>query len=395
MKPIYTSHLDNDTYKFHMGAFFWHHHREVETTYAYKCRDPQINLRCIEDELKEQIIAMHDVGLTGEEKVWLFKNTNVTYDYLNNFLADFRFNPDQVEIERIDENPGLSIRITGEVVRASLWEIPLMYIISELYFNKKYGDVKEIAFKAMDDLNKKIFFVKERRPFDFKFSEFGTRRRLCKLFQEMAIDKLRLELPHNLIGTSNMLWAKNFNIPAVGTQAHEAFMLYQGLVHPEDSQTKFLKDWIEFYGGRLGIALTDTLGSNKWIRDFNKGLMKMYSGQRHDSGDPVDWANDAIFGYEQNGINPNEKTLFFSDNLTFESAMELTRKFGDWTNVVHGIGTHITNHIPSMPEHKALNQVIKLVRSNGRPVAKLSADPMKAQCEDEVYLNYIKHISKA
>jgi nicotinate phosphoribosyltransferase len=174
----------------------------------------------------------------------------------------------------------------------------------------------------------------------------------------------------------------------------EAFMLYQALVHPEDSQGKFLKDWIEFYRGWLGICLTDTLGPKKWDRDFTRDLMIDYTGQRHDSGDPYKWGNERIAAYEREKIDSKEKTLLFSDNLTFDKALDLTKTFGDRINVSHGIGTYISNNIPSVPEHRALNQVIKIVRANGRPVAKLSDDPMKAQCEDEIFLNYIRHISE-
>jgi nicotinate phosphoribosyltransferase len=190
-----------------------------------------------------------------------------------------------------------------------------------------------------------------------------------------------------------MFLAKKHGIKTVGTQAHEAFMLYQALVHPEDSQKKFLKDWIEFYRGWLGICLTDTLGPKKWDRDFTRDLMIDYTGQRHDSNDPYMWGNERLAAYVREGIDPKEKTLLFSDNLNFDKALDLTRTFGDRTNVSHGIGTYISNNIPSVPEHKALNQVIKIVGANGRPVAKLSDDPMKSQSEDEIFLGYMRHIS--
>jgi nicotinate phosphoribosyltransferase len=317
-----------------------------------------------------------------------------------NFLSKFHFDPRQVEIKKIAANPGLDIRFKGPVEEASLWEMPYMYTISELYFRKKYGkDFQRIIDTAKMDLNKKIkdfSIILEQNPqVHFLFSEFGTRRRLCQEFQKWAIMRLKESFPSQLVGTSNMLFAKTQRLKAVGTMAHEFPMFYQSIYHLEDSQRKALEDWIEFFRGWLGIALTDTLGRKKWDKDFTKKLMIEFIGQRHDSADPYSWANERINAYNRENIDLFEKTLLFSDNLTFEKAFKLSSTFGHIINVSHGIGTFISNHIPSIPDHKALNQIIKIVRANGRPVAKLSDDiEMKAQCEDPVFLSYAKHIAE-
>jgi nicotinate phosphoribosyltransferase len=383
-----------------MGAFFWHYYKGTPTEYAYKCRDPKINLQCIYENLLDELADMNSVALQKDEQKWLFENTKVTQDYLVNFLKNFRFDPTQVSIKKIDQNPGLEIRIKGPIEEASLWEMPLMSTISELYFKEIYRtNYNEILSIAKYDLDKRIDILKHELQdnyptTDFKFSEFGTRRRFSFDFQDFAIRELLLKrFVSSLIGTSNMYFAKKYNLKPVGTQAHEAFMFYQSIVHPEDSQTKFLRDWIDFYRGWLGICLTDTLGPKKWDKDFTKDLMIDYNGQRHDSGNPYIWARQRIDAYKREGIDPKEKTLLFSDNLTFDKALDLSSKFGEEINVSHGIGTHITNNILSIPEHKSLNQVIKLVKVNNRPVAKLSDDPMKAQCEDPIFLEYMKHIS--
>jgi nicotinate phosphoribosyltransferase len=402
MKEIYTSHLDNDVYKISMGSFFWHYYKGTQTEYAYKCRDPKINLQCIYDDLMEYLPEISKVRLQKDEQKWLFENTKVTQDYLVNFLKNFSFDPKQVSIKKISDNPGLEIRISGPIEEASLWEMPLMSMISELFFRRHYRDNYGLVVEAAKrDLIEKIKILSSKVKYDSKnidlkffFSEFGTRRRFSFDFQDFAVGMLKSEVPQCLVGTSNMFFAKKHGIKAVGTQAHECFMFMQSIVHPEDSQRKFLRGWIDFYRGWLGICLTDTLGPKKWDRDFTKDLMIDYTGQRHDSGNPVTWAEERIAAYKREGIDPKEKTLLFSDNLTFDKALDLTLRFGNKINVSHGIGTFITNNIPSMPEHKALNQVIKIVWANGRPVAKLSDDPMKAQCEDPIFLNYIKHISE-
>jgi len=396
---IFTSHLDDDVYKFHMGCIFWDKFRGTPATYAYKCRDTSVDLRPIYNDLCEQIEAMSDVTLQRDEQKWLFENTKVTQDYLVNFLAKFHFDPRQVQIKKIDTNPGIEICFDGPIEEVSLWEMPMMYTISELYFRKKYEQgFQKIVDTAKADLSKKIedfLKVLEQNPkVRFLFSEFGTRRRLCQEFQGWMVKQLKGYFPTQLVGTSNMLFAKTHGLKAVGTLAHEFPMFYQALYHLEDSQKKALEDWIEFYRGWLGIALTDTLGSNKWDRDFTKELMIQYTGQRHDSGDPFQWAEKRLRAYSREGIDPTDKTLLFSDNLTFTKAFDLSSKFGHILNVSHGIGTFLSNHIPSIPEHKALNQIIKIVRANGRPVCKLSDDPMKAQCKDLIFLNYAKHIAE-
>ena len=379
-----------------MGAFFWHLHRDIPAVYAYKCRDTSIDLRPIYTPLCEQIEAMSDVALQKDEQKWLFENTKVTQDYLVNFLAKFRFDPKQVKIKKIAANPGLEIRPAGPIQEASLWEIPLMSTISELYFRNLYGSkfdsVVETAKKDLNDNVDQLLQLMADDPLvNYLMSEFGTRRRLCMLLHDYAVRTLKERIPNSLVGTSNMFLAKKHGIKTVGTQAHEALELYQAIVHPLDSQRKFLRDWIEFYRGWLGIALTDTLGDKKWDEDFTKDLMIDYIGQRHDSGDPYPWGERRLAAYERESVDPKEKTLLFSDNLNFGRSFCLSKYFGHRTNVTHGLGTFITNFIKSLPGHKALNQVIKIVWANGKAVLKLGADGtgMKMQCEDEAYAQYM------
>lgn len=393
---IFKSILDNDIYKFSMGCIFWDKFKGTPTESAYKCRDKDIDLKQLYKPLCQEIEAMQDVTLTQEEQKWLFENTRITQDYLVNFLSKFKYRPSQVKIEKSSTNPGLIIRPMGPVEETSLWEIPLMYILSELYFKHKYGKKFEgVVRQAKLDFDKKrmdlLTTLKRDPSVNFMFSEFGTRRRLCQEVQDYVIRSLPAQ---NLVGTSNMFLAKKYGIKAVGTQAHEYYQFYQAFYHILDSQKIALKDWSEFFRGWLGIALTDTLGVNQWNRDFDKKFMIDYTGQRHDSADPISWAQERIKAYKKCGVDHREKTLLFSDNLTFEKAFNLSKMFQKQVKVSHGIGTFLSNNIPSIPTHKALNQVIKLVRVNDRPVVKISDDPMKACCEDDIYLNYVKHMVK-
>ena len=394
---IFTTHLDDDVYKFYVGCIFWDKFKGTPAEYAYKCRDTSIDLSPIYNDLCEQIEMMQDVSLQKEEQKWLFESTKTTQDYLVNFLSKFRFHPSQIKVEKVNYNPGIVLRPTCAVEEASLWEMPLMYTTSELYFKNMYGDkFNSVVELAKKDLHKKVEDLKklmeEKPDVKFTFSEFGTRRRLCAEFQDYAIKYLKDNLPDNLVGTSNMLYAKKHNCKAIGTVSHEFYEFYQAFYHILDSQKIALKDFIEFYRGWLGIALTDTLGSNQWDRDFSKKLMIEYLGQRHDSANPYTWAERRIAAYEREGVDPKEKTLLWSDDLTFKKAFDLCATFCKRVGTAtSGLGTFVTNNIPSLPGHKALNQVVKIVKANGRFVAKISDDSIKSQCEDEVYLNYVKH----
>lgn len=401
-QPIITSLLDTDAYKFTMGSAYWHLHRNVEGQFAYTCRSKDVDLKPIADQFREQVQALGDVSLTKGEAEWLYNNTKTTRDYIRNFLTDFQFNPDDLLIEDLDGGCGLKIETKPglPIYEASLWEMPVMALLSELYFKNKYGTrVEEVEASLRKNLEAQTSSVLARHSndprVDFTFSEFGTRRRFSRDFQEWLLETLQRDLGKGyLVGTSNLMFAKELKVAPVGTMAHEWMMAYQALVHPIDSQRKALLDWIDFYRGWNGIVLTDTLGSAKWDQDFTPDLMEVYTGQRHDSGDPSRWAANRIEAYKEAGIDPKDKTLLFSDGLTLGSAFGLSKKFGDQIRVTHGIGTSLSNPtlrpIDDGFEHKAISQVMKLVSVNGRPVAKLSDDPAKAQCTSDSHLAYVK-----
>jgi nicotinate phosphoribosyltransferase len=402
---IYETLLDDDLYKYTMGSAFWHMHRDVKAQYVYKCRSTDVDLSIIQNKLIEEISYMEDVVLNKQEADWLYKNTRVTQDYIQEFLRPLRRDAKQLIIKNDKSaNGGISIATDPDVplCEASLWEMPVMSIISELYFKELYGSKYDKVIARMkrnlESSASKLLSVieKEESPVAYTFSEFGTRRRISREFQRWSLEMLSDKLGDHLVGTSNMRLAKEKDITAVGTMAHEWIMLYQALVHPVDSQKKAIEDWIEFYRGWNGIVLTDTLGSKKWEKDFDAKMQKLYIGQRHDSGDPYEWAEKRIQSYLNHNIYPRDKTLLFSDGLDLMSSYRLSQAFSDRINVTHGIGTSLSNPKTNIPGiyHSAISQVFKISRVNGRPVAKLSDNPDKAQCPDNTHLEYMKWASK-
>ena len=125
-----------------------------------------------------------------------------------------------------------------------------------------------------------------------------------------------------------------------------------------------------------------------FTRDFDLYLAKLYDGCRHDSGDPFTWGKALIEHYNKLGIDPMTKSAVFSDNLNFEKAMEINDYFKNKIKVSFGIGTNLTNDVGIKP----LSIVIKLVRVNGNPVAKISDEPDKVICEDPEFLSYLKSV---
>jgi nicotinate phosphoribosyltransferase len=223
--------------------------------------------------------------------------------------------------------------------------------------------------------------------YTFRFAEFGARRRLSTEFEEYAIRELS-QKTRNMVGTSNVYFAWKYNLTPIGTYAHEYVQMYQGIDSIPLAYTNHyaMKDWYEEYQGDNGTALTDTITTDLFLKDFNRSMVNNYTGVRHDSGDPYVWGEKLIAHYKSYGVDPKTKTLLFSDSLDFNTAQTLYDYFKDKAKVAFGIGTFISNDTPAEP----LNIIIKLQYVNGRPVAKLSDSDGKAMCDDDVYLKHLR-----
>lgn len=385
--PILHSLLDTDAYKLHMQQAVFHRYPAISVAAEFRCRSDDL-LGEYADEIRAQVTMMSRLALTADEFNYLSGLPFFQQDYLN-WLGDFRYDPRQVAID--NDNGKLRIRIVGPWREVIMWEVPLLSVISELVHRHRSPQVTPQM--AVDQLRRKLArFMRMSSDIDisrFKLMDFGSRRRFSLEAQRAVVSTLKQEFPY-LAGTSNYHLAQQLDLPPVGTQAHEWFQAHQQISPVlANSQRAALRAWLDEYPDQLGVALTDCITMDAFLRDFTIQFAQRYQGLRHDSGDPIAWGEKAITHYQQLGIDPMSKTLVFSDNLDLDKALLLYRHFDRRINLAFGIGTRLTCDIPGV---KPLNIVIKLVECKGKPVAKLSDSPGKTICQDKAF---VKALCKA
>lgn len=389
LKPIIESLLDTDLYKFGMGQVMFYKHTDLWGEYYFKCRN--VGVKFTEEqfnEINEQIDHLCTLTFKDNELDYLRSIRFIKKDYVE-FLRLWRPIRDYVHTELHDGQ--LDIKVSGPLFIVSPFEIYLLEIVNEVYFRMhpeyQYEALEAWAQQALD---KKIAQFKDH-TYDFKFAEFGCRRRLSREWQDKVVSRFAAET-NNMVGTSNVYLAMKYGLTPIGTYAHEYVQMYQGIDNIPLAYSNYyaMKDWYDVYKGDNGTALTDTITTDVFLLDFDRANCNNYTGVRHDSGDPYAWAEKIIKHYEKYGIDPKTKTLLFSDSLDFAKAQRLYNAFRNRTKVSFGIGTYVSNDTGGLTE--PLNIVIKLQTVNGKPVAKLSDCDGKTMCRDE---NYVKHLKEA
>ncbi|MCS3409217.1 nicotinate phosphoribosyltransferase [Serratia sp. AKBS12] len=383
--PILTSLLDTDAYKLHMQQAVFHRYPAITVAAEFRCRGDEL-LGEYADEIRAQVALMSQLALTDAEYQYLSGLPFFRQDYLN-WLRNFRYDPQQVSID--DRDGHLQIRIAGPWREVIMWEVPLLAVISEVVHRHRSPQVT--PDEAVVQLRAKLAQFKQLAgDLDisrFKLMDFGTRRRFSQEVQQTIVSTLKQEFPY-LVGTSNYDLAHRLDLTPVGTQAHEWFQAHQQISPVlANSQRAALQAWLDEYPDQLGVALTDCITMDAFLRDFGPQFAERYQGLRHDSGDPFEWGEKAIAHYQKLGIDPMRKTLVFSDNLDLNKALALYRHFYQRINLVFGIGTRLTCDIPDV---KPLNIVIKLVECKGKPVAKLSDSPGKTICQDQAFVKALR-----
>lgn len=380
MTPIITSLLDTDLYKFTMQQVVLHHFPGAQAEFKFKCRNPGVNLARHSQEVREQIDHLCTLTFAKDELDYLASLRYIKPSYAA-FLKGFKLNPDHITVKPTDSGE-LDIRISGPWFHTILFEVPVLSIVNQIYFSNQASPARMAEGRAR--LSSKSVFLNEflggyEGKSNFKFSDFGTRRRFSGDWQREVVTRLSKMHPEQFTGTSNVLLAKDLGLIPIGTMAHEYLQAFQALGSSlKDFQRNAFETWAMEYRGDLGIALSDIVGVDAFLRDFDLYFCKLFDGVRHDSGNPFEWGEKILDHYRKNRIDPKTKTLVFSDGLDMELATELHRRFADLSMPVFGIGTHLTNDLGL----KALNIVIKMTRCNGQPVAKISDSPGKAMCED-------------
>lgn len=382
---IIDSLLDTDLYKFTMMQCVLHQFPAAQAEYKFKCRNPGTDLQAVIGPINEEIDHLCALHFRKKELDYLRSLRFMKSDFID-FLELFHLKRSSIVVKKAEgSDTDIEIRIRGPWLHTIMFEIPVLAIVNECYYRKFYPN-QDLA-EGRRRLKAKIESIKDIQ--DIGISEYGTRRRFSKAWQEEVIKTMQVTMGKQFTGTSNVYYAMQLGLTPLGTMAHEYLQACQALgPRLRDSQKYAFEMWAKEYRGDLGIALSDVYGMKPFLLDFDMYFCKLFDGARHDSGDPFEWGEHLIEHYRKNRCDPKTKTLIFSDMLDFPKVISLYNAFHGRIRLGFGIGTNLVNDlgIPS------LQNVIKLIRCNDQPVAKLSDDPVKSMCEDESYLRYLKTV---
>lgn len=394
MAAIIRSLLDTDLYKFTMLQVVLHKFPQTHSVYHFRCRNLQDTvypLADILDELNEQLDLLCQITFKPDELEYLRQLRFIKSDFVD-YLELFQLKRRFIQAS-IDEQGRLDIRVEGPMLQAMMFEIYVLAIVNELYFRRiRSSEVLEEGERRLQHKLKLMQgYEQQQRAEDppFLVSDFGTRRRYSFEWQKHVVQAMHAASPNVFRGTSNVLLAKELGITPIGTMAHEFLQAFQALdVRLRNFQKAALETWVQEYRGDLGIALTDVVGMDAFLRDFDLYFAKLFDGLRHDSGDPYVWGDKAYAHYHKLKIDSKTKMLTFSDGLDLPRAWELYQYFKERFQVSFGIGTNLTNDMGQTP----LNIVLKLVECNGQSVAKISDSPGKTMSDNNTFLAYLRQV---
>ncbi|SMX23568.1 nicotinate phosphoribosyltransferase [Boseongicola aestuarii] len=395
--PIVRSLIDDDFYKLLMCQSVFHNHPDTRVTFSLINRAKHIPLADLidEGELREQLDYIRSLSLTRGESTWLRGNT--FYGKRQMFTPEFmtwfeNLSLPEYHLERVGDQYELTFE--GAWPEVMLWEIPALAVLMELRGRAVLKDMGRFELQvlyaqAMTRVWKKVEALRDLDG--LLLADFGTRRRHSFLWQDWCVQALHEGLGKSFIGTSNCLIAKNRDLEAIGTNAHELPMVYSALASSDEDLAqapyRVLADWHKEHDGNLRIILPDTYGTEQFLANAPDWLAG-WTGIRVDSGDPATGAETAIRWWKERGEDPTKKLIIFSDGLDVDKIIELHSKFAGRVRVSFGWGTMLTNDFRGLVPNDALapfSLVCKAVSANGNPTVKLSDNPNKAMGpEDEI-----------
>ncbi|TDP74925.1 nicotinate phosphoribosyltransferase [Roseateles toxinivorans] len=390
MTHVIHSLLETDLYKFTMWQTMLHRHPQTQAEYSFLCRNETVfPLAELLQEVEREIDHLCSLSFSLGELAYLKGLRFIKSDFVD-FLRLFRFQREFISVGA--EGQDLRIVASGPQVHVMGFEIFVLAIVNELYFRR--FDQSAARTEGRRRLQHKIaqlraFGDEPPRAHPFEVFDFGVRRRFSGDWHREVVATLKRELPQYFKGTSNVLLARDLDLVPIGTMAHEYLQSYQATgVRLRDHQKAALEDWVQEYRGDLGVALTDVVGMDAFLADFDLYFAKLFDGLRHDSGNPYVWGEKALAHYAKLRIDAHTKRLVFSDGLDVPAALALYRHFADRTQLGFGIGTNLSNDMGLTPLHI----VMKLTLCNGQPVAKLSDSPGKTMCDDQTFLAYLRQV---
>ncbi len=338
---------DNDLYKFSVMLAIQRLYPRAYVRYEFMNRGGTSFPEGFAEALKKEVIQMSKLKMTGEEKNFITRRCYFFDPVFIDFLEGYRYNPEEV---RISQQEGeLRIVIEGYWFRTVLWEVPLMALISELYFRMTGTVARQAGEKAIDK-------SRRLRELGADHSDFGTRRRFSFDVQDTVVRCLKENSGEYFKGTSNVYLAMKYDTIPIGTMPHEWFMYHGAIFGYRSANLKGLEAWTDVYQGSLGITLTDTYTTDAFLHSFQLKQAKLFDGVRWDSGDPLEFTDKIIEFYRENRIDPTSKTIVYSDSLNLQKVEEIQKFVRGRIHDAYGIGTYFTNDVGATP----LNMVIKL-----------------------------------
>ena len=381
---------DTDLYKISMAQVVWSRFPNTHVRYEFKNSSKGEDLSPYANEIREEIHNYCDLMFQDFEYDGL-KNIHYLKPAFIDALSNLRHNHFNVQINVHLERPAedrLSIVIEGNWFENIELEVPILAIVNEVYFRHTCPITLELMAEGFKRLEAKCALLTADNFATPDIIEFGTRRRHCGEWQRCVINFLEAKLGRHYLGTSNVYCAIKYKMRPFGTMAHEYLQACQALAPLHEFQRFAFDTWMQEFRGDLGIALSDVVGIDAFLVDFDKLFCKAYDGARHDSGDPYEWGEKLIKHYEKMGVDPRTRHAVFSDGLDIDKALHLAAHFKGRIKTSFGIGTNLTNDLGVEP----LQVVIKMTHCNGQPVAKLSDSPGKLMCQDAEYLQYLRKV---
>ena len=341
--------LDTDLYKFSTSYAYMKLYPEAEGTFSFTDRNKIEHTEDFVTNLKLKFAELSGLSFSFNEKQWCIKNIPYIPEVYWEWLREFRFDLDKI-IVWLDDEKHLHIEVTDKLYKVTLYEVPILAIVSELY-SRLQGTVNVSA--AIDKLDAKINIANAN---GLKFSEFGTRRRYSAALHDLIVQRLKEKCPINCVGTSNVYFAMKYGMTPIGTFPHEWIMFHGACWGYQEANYLGMRDWVRTYDGNLGIFLMDTYTSKVGLKNMSLKFAKLFDGVRQDSGDEYKIGNEVIKRYKELGIDPTTKTIVFSNALDFNKYLDIHNYFTGRIRISAGIGTNLTNDT----EFKPANIVMKL-----------------------------------
>ena len=362
--------LDTDVYKFTTSYAYMKKYPDAEGEFSFIDRNnTEFSIDDI-DNLRSHIYRLGELFLTNFEMDWCIKNIPFIPRYYWEWLRGFHFDVRKINVNS-DVDGHLQITVYDKLYKVTLYEVPILAIVSE-WMSKKYKDIANIS-NIENVLLEKIALAGVGQ---FKFSEFGTRRRFSYDVQDKVMSILALKGWNVCNGTSNVHFAMKYNMKVMGTHPHEWFMFHGAQFGYKHANYLAMQAWANTYQGDLGIALTDTYTSDVFFRNFSKVHAKLFDGIRQDSGDEYEFTDKAIARYKELGINPLTKTIIFSNALDFVKAGKIAEYCRGKVGCAFGIGTNLTNDL-GVPHANIVMKLTKCKMNERQPeeyTIKLSDD---------------------